>query len=163
MLIKLMKCHPLAQVPTQEYGNVGFDIYAVESTEVPPASVTKVRTGLIIADYDSAVSIAESDNLTRALTVYPKIEGRSGLASKGVFPVGGIIDPNYRGEISVTLANVGTTPWTIKGPTTDGEPGDRIAQLVFYPCVTLPAIEFSEVDYVVMTNRGSKGFGSSGR
>lgn len=149
-------------------GNVGFDIYAIEDTELLPMAVTKVRTGLAIADYDSvitALSPSHNDRRimhTTSLTVYPKIEGRSGMAAAGIFPVGNIIDPNYRGEICVTLANLGHEKWVINGPTED-EPGDRIAQFVFYACVTVPEMRFEEADEVVQTDRGSKGFGSSGR
>lgn len=151
MLVKLKRCHDEAKILSQEHGNVGFDIYAVERTELSPNAVTRVKTGLMIADYDPILFVSDEK-----VTVYPKIEGRSGLASKGIFPVGNIIDPNYRGEICVALANMNANAYSI-------DVGDRIAQLIFHACMTAPAIFFKESDDVIETSRGSKGFGSSGR
>lgn len=192
MLVKLKKCHPSAKILDQKDGNVGFDIYTVEDIELKPNGVTKVRTGLAIADYNSdyytwpghrvqvppkeaskplgffrklGIALGFIEDLEfepiayltpNVLTVYPKIEGRSGLASQGIFPVGNIIDPNYRGEMCVTMANMNAEPYQVRA-------GDRIAQFVFYTCLTIPDIKFEETDVVVETDRGSKGFGSSGR
>ena len=80
------------------------------------------------------------------------------MASRGVFPVGGIIDTSYRGEILVCLYNGTDKPYEI-------EAGDRIAQMVFYPVLALK--EYHEVLWVEVKEqsdsaRGSKGFGSTG-
>ena len=56
---------------------------------------------------------------------------RSGLAARhGISVVNGpgLIDPNYRGEVRVVLVNLGAEPF-------QGEPGDRIAQLLLVPFV----------------------------
>jgi dUTP pyrophosphatase len=87
-----------------------------------------------------------------------KIEGRSGLASKGIFPVGGIIDPSYRGEICVLLFNSTESSCSFNS-------GDRVAQLVCYHSLAPlegSQVTFEIVDDVVSTDRGDKGFGSSG-
>ena len=84
------------------------------------------------------------------------IYARSGLASKkGLAPANkvGVIDSDYRGEIMVALHNHGTIPQTISD-------GERIAQIVFAPYY---AAEFSVVDELDDTTRGSGGFGSTGK
>ena len=65
----------------------------------------------------------------------------------------GVIDSDYRGELTVGLVNHGDVPYTI-------QPGDRIAQLMVLPILrpTLTVVE--ELDE---TERGSGGFGSTGR
>lgn len=80
---------------------------------------------------------------------------RSGLAVKyGIktnIPVG-IIDSDYRGEISISLANTGYDTFYIKR-------GDRIAQLLIVPVIQP---EISEVKELSTTERGEGGFGSTG-
>jgi dUTP pyrophosphatase len=95
-----------------------------------------------------------------ALDLPPGLEGqvrsRSGLAAKsGLFVLNspGTIDSDYRGEIKIILANLGKTPFVVC-------PGDRIAQLVFNE---IPRISLSAVDTLTVTERGSAGFGSSGK
>lgn len=84
-----------------------------------------------------------------------QVRGRSGLAFKHqiVCPHSpGTIDSDYIGEIAVLLQNVGEDWYKIVR-------GDRIAQLVIAPVVRVelfPSEEFKE------TERGSKGFGSTG-
>lgn len=84
-----------------------------------------------------------------------QIRPRSGLALKHgvtVLNTPGTIDADYRGEIKVILANLGTEPFTV-------ERGMRVAQMVvaahahiaWEPCETLPE-----------TSRGAGGFGSTG-
>lgn len=65
----------------------------------------------------------------------------------------GVIDSDYRSELIVALHNDTTMPRII-------EPNERIAQLVVMPF--LP-IEFKEVDELSETERGSGGFGSTGK
>lgn len=81
---------------------------------------------------------------------WAKIEGRSSLAAKGVFPVGGVIDEDYRGEVTVILHNASFDVFTVN-------PGDRIAQLVFHP--TRHPIK---AETLKTGERGTDGFGSTG-
>jgi dUTP pyrophosphatase len=158
MLIKFKKLHPDAKLPIQSEGDVGFDLFSCEAVSAIAGRVSKVRTGLVIANYEYNVDLnirsQTGDGLT--VTVYPKVEGRGSLGSKGIFPVAGVIDPIYRGELVVTLANMSGEDYEIKK-------GDRIAQFVFYTCLTTPFLEFQEVIDIVPTRRGDKGFGSTGR
>ena len=80
---------------------------------------------------------------------------RSGLASKqGLRPANcvGVIDADYRGQISVALSNDSEVERTI-------EPQERIAQLVILPF--LP-VEFIDSEELSDTVRGAGGFGSTG-
>ncbi len=80
---------------------------------------------------------------------------RSGLAvSTGVTVLNapGLIDAGYRGEIKVALINHGKLPFEV-------QIGDRIAQLVV---MAVEAPEFTRVDALGPTRRGSGGFGSTG-
>jgi dUTP pyrophosphatase len=129
-------------------GDIGFDVYCAENVNVPAHGFAKLSTGIQLAD----MPIMDNDRNR----IFMKIEGRSGLASKGVFPVGGIIDPNYRGEIGVTLVNHSAADMVFSV-------GDRIAQLVVYKVSTAGEVLMVESDKVTETNRGSAGFGSSGR
>jgi dUTP pyrophosphatase len=65
----------------------------------------------------------------------------------------GTIDADYRGEIKVIMANIGRKPFTVQR-------GDRIAQLVLSPVVH---VEWVETESLSDTDRGSGGFGHSGR
>lgn len=79
---------------------------------------------------------------------------RSGLSSKGILCHLGLVDSSYRGEIGVNLTNLNDFDYTI-------EAGDRIGQLVFFDEKNLYLQKVGEV--ACDTDRGAKGFGSSGR
>ena len=81
---------------------------------------------------------------------------RSGLAAKhgiGLANGVGIVDSDYRGEIRVALINQSDVPFTVK-------PGMRIAQLIVVPVLMA---EVAAADTLPDTQRGSGGFGSTGR
>ena len=85
-----------------------------------------------------------------------QIRPRSGLAAKNgvtVLNTPGTIDSDYRGEIKVILINLSDRDFIIKN-------GDRIAQMVFAPYVQ---IEFDEVTELSNTQRGTGGFGHTGK
>lgn len=124
-------------------GSSGFDLSSGEDKDVviEPGCWGLVRTGI-------------------ALDLPPGLEGqvrsRSGLAARsGLFVLNspGTIDSDYRGEIKVILANLSKTPFVVG-------PGDRIAQLVF---AEVPSVSLFAVDTLTVTERGSAGFGSSGK
>ncbi len=81
-----------------------------------------------------------------------QVRPRSGLALEhglSVLNAPGTIDADYRGEVSVILANLGSDTVTI-------EPGQRIAQMVLAPVIRA---ELAEVDELDDTERGEGGFG----
>lgn len=84
------------------------------------------------------------------------IYARSGMACKrGLAPANkvGVVDSDYRGEITVVLYNHGNEPQTV-------ENGERIAQFVITPVLT-PAYEIAED--LTLTQRNLGGFGSTGK
>jgi len=85
-----------------------------------------------------------------------QVRPRSGLAVKHgvtVLNAPGTIDADYRGEIGVPLINHGRETFTIRR-------GERIAQMVVAPVVQ---VSFAPVGELPSSERGSGGFGSTGR
>lgn len=82
------------------------------------------------------------------------LKSKSGLNVKHHIIGEGVIDQNYTGSIRVKLYNLGYNDYTF-------EKGDKIIQLVILP-VVIPG-ELEKVDELGMTDRGTNGFGSSGR
>ena len=122
-------------------GAAGLDIVAAEELTLEPGQRHAVATGF-------AIAIPEGFEV--------QVRPRSGLALKhGITCLNtpGTIDSDYRGEVKVILANLGSEPFPIKR-------GERIAQLV--PAPVLKA-EFREVQSLEKTQRGAGGFGSTGR
>ena len=84
-----------------------------------------------------------------------QVRPRSGLAFKNgvtVLNSPGTIDADYRGEVKVILANLGTEPFTI-------ERGMRVAQMVV---AQYTRVSFNLVEQLDETARGAGGFGSTG-
>lgn len=159
-VVKLLRTHPDAVTPSQREGDVGFDLHSVQDGRIHPGETVAIDTGWKIAD---AIQVDGID----PFTAYMKIEQRSSLALKGIFPVGGIIDPSYRGPLKVMIHNgcnsriPGEGHWDLKV-------GDRIGQLVIYPVLAntdTTKVKFFEVDEdeATETERGEGGFGSTGR
>ena len=85
-----------------------------------------------------------------------QIRPRSGLAlNHGIIVANtpATIDSDYRGEVKVILANLGTEPFAVTR-------GMRIAQMVF---ARVERIEFQQVAELPASTRGAGGFGSTGR
>jgi len=142
MSLYVKRIHEKAKLPEKKRdSDEGFDVFSLNTVMLPPNSVTKIPTGVIA--YIEDVSTA---------SYWIQIEGRSGLASKGIFPVGGIVDSSYRGEIIVILANITPSGLIINE-------GDKIAQLIPRTHYN-PIVE--EIWDITETDRGNKGFGSSG-
>ena len=142
--IKFKKLTPTAQVPTRgsKYA-AGYDLSADVGSNVliAPHTTIKIGTGL-------AVELPEK--------TFGAVYARSGIASKeGLRPANctGVVDSDYRGEIIVALHNDSDTMRMV-------EPGERIAQLVVQPYVS---VEFEEVETLSTTVRGEGGFGSTGQ
>ncbi|WP_375402467.1 dUTP diphosphatase [uncultured Sphingomonas sp.] len=122
-------------------GAAGMDVVAAEDLLLEPGGRAAVATGFAIAVPDG---------------YEVQVRPRSGLALKyGITCLNspGTIDSDYRGEVKVILANLGTEPFPVRR-------GDRIAQLV-PAAVTRASVD--EVAALDETARGSRGFGSTGR
>jgi dUTP pyrophosphatase len=81
------------------------------------------------------------------------VEDRSGLAVKGITTLAGVIDPGYRGELKIVIANLSREAHVV-------EVGQRIAQLRIVERIEAT---FEETSAVNVTVRGEGGFGSTGR
>lgn len=157
--------HPDAKRPTQNVlFDAGYDLYAVEDIILPPGKVTKVNIHIIIELVfidvlknifygDTIHNISEDTNVMN--DIYTQIHSRSGLASKGIFAVGGVIDLGYRGEIIVLLHNSTDAEYFVSK-------GDRVAQLIFHRITNSVKWVENVVSEYNFTERGDKGFGSSG-
>lgn len=134
-----------ADLPLPEYatsGSAGLDLLAAiaDSLTLAPGARTLVPTGLAIAlppGYEA------------------QVRPRSGLALKNGITVlnsPGTVDADYRGEIGVILANLGTEPFAISR-------GMRIAQMVVAPVTRIAWLEKAALPD---TARGAGGYGSTG-
>ncbi|HOE66025.1 MAG TPA: dUTP diphosphatase [Candidatus Hydrogenedentes bacterium] len=88
--------------------------------------------------------------------VEAQVRPRSGLAMRhglSLLNSPGTIDPDYRGEVRIIIANLGQEPYAIRR-------GDRIAQLVIAP---FARAQWRCVEILDDTGRGEGGFGSTGR
>jgi len=131
--------------------DAGWDLYATEDALIYPHCQTKVDTGIAVQ-----ASFVDKKDAEKWL-IFLQIEGTSGNAVKlGLFPIAGIIDQNYTGEIGVVLCNHTNEPVQIKA-------GKKIAQLIpkCIPKVSNVEILKPEEDFE-QTDRGSAGFGSTG-
>ena len=119
-------------------GSAGYDLFSAQDVDILPNSQATIETGI---------------QLELPSGYFGQICGRSGLASKnGIIIGGGVIDNDYRGEIKVILFNISHEMFQVKT-------GMKIAQLICLPFATLKIIE---VECLSESERGAKGFGSSG-
>lgn len=145
LIIHVQRLPHAADLPLPVYasnGAAGMDVHAAlaQPLTIPVGGIVMVPTGICMA-------VPEGFEC--------QVRSRSGLAAKnGVFALNapGTIDSDYRGEVKVILANVGTEPFVI-------EHGARIAQLVVARHET---VDWREVEELSATHRGDGGFGSTG-
>jgi dUTP pyrophosphatase len=159
MSIAFTKLQPDAKPPFLATANsIGADIHAYLKTEygkpstmlVAPGATRLVPTGLIV--------VARSNPLRDEAARFLAVCSRSGLATKGIFVANapGIIDPDYRGELKVILFNGSPEPHWVQH-------NDRIAQLVTIAGHVPNPFESQFPLSGEVTERGDKGFGSSGK
>ena len=123
--------------------SAGMDLKAnvTEPITLGPLDRAMIPTGLFIALPDGTEA---------------QVRPRSGLAAKhgiSVLNAPGTVDADYRGEIKVILVNLSNEPFTIN-------PGERIAQMVI---ARYEKVEWNEVETLDETDRGTGGFGSTGK
>lgn len=160
----VQKIHPEATIPSRgSSGSVGYDLYSVVNTEIPPQGRAAIPTGIVIRIPPGH---------------YGRIAPRSGYANKnGIDVLAGVIDPDYEGEIGAILYNTsGDTSFKVSK-------GQRIAQLVLEKCSVPPVVVVDEAmmkddcnfnGYIfklepyertvhnMRVKRGDGGFGSTG-
>ena len=143
MKVKIKKLHPDAVIPAYaKTGDAGMDLTAV-TFDVDEFGNLCYGTGLAFEIPEGYVGL-----------VFP----RSSNHKKGVILTNcvGVIDSGYRGEVSfkfkeIALGNFSKVAYKV---------GDRIGQIIIMP---YPQIEFEEVEQLSQTERGNKGFGSTGK
>ena len=144
MKVGIKKLSENAIIPS--YGSefaAGADLYACINADlqIAPHATVLVPTGVA---------------LELPLGYAGLIYARRGLASKrGLAPANklGVVDCDYRGEVTVALHNHSSIPQTVAV-------GERVAQLVITPYITA---EFVQTEELSETARGAGGFGSTGR
>jgi dUTP pyrophosphatase len=145
--VRILDARLGAEFPLPAYatgGSAGLDLRACIDVplELPPGRAELIPTGLSIYLADPAL----------AAVILP----RSGLGHKHGVVLGnlvGLIDSDYQGPLMVSCWNRGQNPYSV-------QPGERIAQLVVVPVVQ---VELQVVQSFTATDRGSGGFGHSGR
>lgn len=145
--VKLLDSRLGNSIPLPQYatpGSAGLDLRACLDAPLTlqPGETQLIRTGMAIYIEDPSL----------AAVILP----RSGLGHKHGIVLGnlvGLIDSDYQGELMISCWNRGQTAFTI-------EVGERLAQLVLVPVVQAA---FELVDEFTATERGTGGFGHSGR
>jgi dUTP pyrophosphatase len=140
LCLNVKRLHKDATLPTKAHpGDAGWDIYSLDITEVPPWGSRLVSTGIALSIPCGWCGVVK-DRSSVALREHTTTNA-------------GVIDHGYTGELKVLLRN--NSPqikWF--------NAGDRIAQLLILP---VPEVTLVEVDSFEETDRGSGGFGSSGK
>lgn len=140
--IKIKKLHENAIIPSYQTSEAaGFDLHSIDELIIKAGERALVKTGF-------AIALPSGYEL--------QVRPRSGLALKNGITVlnsPGTVDSDYRGEIMVILINHSNEDFAIKQ-------GDRIAQGVVQAVLQA---RFEEVVELDNTERGSGGFGSTGK
>ena len=141
-MLRVRRLRVGARLPERAHADdAGLDLFSAEDVTIPVNGRRLVGCGIALAIPRGYVG---------------SVRPRSGLAhTHGVTVLNapGTIDPGYRGEVKVLLANFGGNPFTVR-------PGDRIAQLVLELVGYLEPVEVEELE---ATERGTGGFGSTGK
>lgn len=141
MKLKIKKLIDEATLPSYSHKtDAGLDLYSSGSYILPPGrSIRQIKTGIAIEIPDGYVGL---------------IWDKSGLSQKhGLKILGGVIDSSYRGEIMVGITNLGTSEYIF-------HTGEKVAQMLIQK---VEHAEIEEVENLDETERGEKGFGSTGR
>lgn len=136
--MKVKKLFPDARLPERAYDSAGYDLFYLCAKEIDSGNFARCPIGIAVEIPPGHVGI---------------IKSRSSLEVDNLNVVAGVIDEDYRGEVIVCLQN--THPRLVKRI----HAGEKIAQLLVVPVYTGDVIE---VDELSETERGARGFGSSG-
>ena len=149
LIVKFKKLNDNARIPARALpGDLGFDLFALEPVHLYAGETVPVKTG-IAAEFPEGWGAF--------------IKPRSSQGKVGIDVFGGVVDSGYRGELIVLLHNANAPSSGALGQDEEiiiYNAGDKIAQLVLVP--VFPGIS-EETDTLSETQRGSAGFGSTGR
>ena len=133
-----------AKMPVKAHEiDAGFDLYSPAEFTVNPATNRGAGTAIINTGVHMQIPVG----------YVGFIKSKSGLNVKHGLTAEGVIDSGYTGSIVVKLYNYSDEEYKIHA-------GDKITQLVILP---IPPVELEQVTELPETERGSNGFGSSGR
>ena len=140
MKLKVKKLHPDAKIPNYAHvGDAGMDLYCVDDFSLAPGERKSIPTGIALEIPLGHVGL---------------VWDKSGLSHKyGLKTLGGVIDSIYRGEVCIGLTNLSSTEFKF-------EKGHKIAQILFQKVEHLEVEEVAELGH---TERGTGGFGSTGK
>lgn len=141
MIIRVKKINKEAKLPEySRVGDAGMDIFSCQDYELMPGEKHIFGSGIAVEYPDDHLAY-----------IYDK----SGLSCKHeLITLGGVMDPNYRGEWQITMKNLGSKPYKV-------EKGEKICQVVFHK---ISKVEVEEVDQLDNNSeRGDNWAGSSGR
>ena len=137
--LQIVRRDPAAIMPKKgSDDSAGYDLFSITDCSIPPNGVSIVDTG-IAAKFP--------------LNTYGRIASRSGLALHNhVETKGGVIDPDYTGNIKIILHNFGANVFHVKKR-------DRVAQLILEQYLS-PQVQL--ITKLPPTKRSTDGFGSTG-
>lgn len=144
MKVKFKRLSDKATTPTRKNPtDAGLDFYATKDMTVHES-----------LEFNTDIAWAVED-IPEGFNAYLQMKSRSGLAFKHDLECtnAGVIDENYRGNIGIKLYNNSDSIYRITA-------GDRIAQGIV---ILIPKFEIEEVSELDDTDRGSSGFGDSGK
>lgn len=129
-----------AKLPVQATaGSIGLDLSTCEDDVIPAGQTKSISLGI---------------GIKLPAGTYGRIAARSSLAKQGIDILGGVIDPDYRGTVSVLLHNAGASAVPLTKY-------DRIAQLICEQAVVPLVVESKQSPDTTL--RGEGGFGSTGK
>jgi dUTP pyrophosphatase len=130
------RLHAAARLPSRAHESDGaYDVYLTEDAEVAPGEAVRLSLGF-------AAAIPSG--------YFARLTGRS---STQFFVREGLIDSGYRGEWKIAVQNVTREPLRLRA-------GDRVGQLVLHEVIE---VDWEETAELPPSDRGEKGFGSTGR
>ena len=138
--VRIKKLDPSALVPAYAYkGDAAFDLCSRGDVSLAPGEYKAIPTGMALSIPEGYVGL---------------VWDKSSIGIKqGVKTLGGVIDCGYRGEVTVGLVNLSKESRTFKQ-------GEKLAQMIIQKKET---VVFEEVEELDQTERGARGFGSSGK
>lgn len=139
MNLKIKKLNSNARLPSRAHpDDAGIDLYSLGDYIIKSGETKVVQTGIALEIPHGYVGL---------------IWDKSGISSKGVKTLGGVIDAGYRGEVGVIIHNLSDSDFTFVN-------NSKVAQMLIQK---VELFEIEEVDDLHASNRGTGGFGSTGK
>jgi dUTP pyrophosphatase len=138
-IIQVKKLSENARIPVKgSAGAAAYDLFSAVNVIIAPHSRMPIKTDIAV-------------QMMSATKFYLRIAPRSSLASKGIDVAAGVVDEDYRGNITVIMVNTNDSSFVVN-------PGDKIAQMIVEQIVDTSITEVMELGE---TARGAGGFGST--